>query len=113
MRCGKGAAGASQNLAGECAGSSAEWTITRQCSGPQALLVQMQPRLPLVSAPGACVRLGTERLILGSRKSLPAVSQHHVVTAPLAAASHSFCFSREVAAYLWRMGQGLRADLLK
>ena len=79
----------------------------RQCSGPQALLVQMQPKLPLVSAAGARVRLGIEGLSLGSRNSLPGVSQHCVVMAPLAAASHNFCFSREVAAYLWCMAQGL------
>lgn len=79
----------------------------RQCSGPQALLAQMQPKLPFVSAAGAHIRLGMEGLSLGSRNSLPAVSQHCVVMAPLAAASHNFCFSRDVAAYLWRMVQGL------
>lgn len=107
MLYGKGVAGASQNFAGEHASSSAEWTIMRQCSGPQALLVQMQPKLPLVSGAGAHVRLGIEGLSLGSRNSLPAVSQHCVVMDSLAAASHNFCFSREVAGYLCCMAQGL------
>lgn len=70
----------------------------RQCLGPEALLVQMQPKLPLISAAGAHVRPGIEGL--GSRNSLPTVSQHCVV-------SHNFFFSRDMAAYLWHVAQGL------
>lgn len=91
--------GASQNFTVGCASSSAEWKAVRQCWGPQALLVQMQSKLPLVSAAG--IRLGTAGLSPGSRSSLLTVSQHCVVKALLAAASHNFCFPRGVAACLW------------
>lgn len=77
-------------LGHRCASSSAERKAVRQCRGPQALLVQMQPKLPLVSAAG--VKLGTEGLSPGGRSSLPAVIQHCVVKALLAAAFHNFCF---------------------
>lgn len=66
--------------------------------GPQALLVQMQPKLPLVSAAG--VRLSTEGLSPGSRSSLPAVSQHCIVKALLTAAFHNCCSSREAKTFL-------------
>lgn len=92
-------------LGHRCASSSAEWKAVRQCWEPQALLVQMQPKLPLVSAAG--VRLPTEGLSHGNRSSLPDVSQHSVVKALLAAAFHSFCFSREVTDYLWCVAWGL------
>lgn len=67
----------------------------------------MQPRLLLIAAAGALVRLDIEGLSLGSRNSLPVVSQLCVVTASLAAASHNFCFSGDGTACLWLVARDL------
>lgn len=72
---GEGITGASQNVAGEDARSSAVRTRVR-FKGSQALLVQLQPELPLISVSGACIRMGSERLSSGCRNSLPVVPQH-------------------------------------